>query len=75
MDCCDAFFVGAVSAAEEGARGFDPVTDDLAAAMFAFGGQRMYGALKTIEIMRDAVDDDLETLVVIIPANFTTSHN
>src|SRR3954469_24817820 len=67
----DAFLMRATGAAIKVALGFDTVSDDFAAAMLAFGSERMNGAFKTIEIARGAVFDDLQRLVVIVSANFT----
>jgi hypothetical protein len=50
------------------------MTDDFATAMVALRGQGMNRALKTIEVMRDAVLDDFQRLIVIVSANFTL-HN
>jgi len=53
----DAFFMRTMAAAIEISPGLDPVTDDLAAAMLALGGEGTNGAFEAIEIMGDAVDD------------------
>jgi hypothetical protein len=68
------FFMRAMSATEESSARFDPVSDDLATAMLALGRKRMDSAFKTIEISRDAIYQNLNRLVVLIPANFTALH-
>src|SRR6185312_13456053 len=66
-----AFLVRAIRAAEEIALGFNAVADDFAAAMRAFRRQRVNRAFKTVEIVRSAVPDDFQRLVVIVSTNFT----
>ena len=69
-----AFLVRTTSAAIEIAFRFNAVADDFAAAMRAFGRQRVDGAFKTVKKVRGAVPDDFQRLVVIISANFA-AHN
>src|SRR6185437_543516 len=68
----NAFFVGAIGAAINAAASLHAVTDDLAAALLTFWRQRVNGAFKTVEIMRDAVLDDFQRLIVIVAAHFTS---
>ena len=74
MNRCDTFLVRAVAATVIVAARFHAMANDLASAMLAFGGERMNGALKAIEIMRDAICDNLQRLVVFVSANFTMGH-
>jgi hypothetical protein len=75
MDGGDAFFVGAMTTAEEFAASLRAVPDDFAPAMIALGRQSMDGALETIKVMGDAVHDYFDRFVVLVSANLTTSHN
>jgi len=43
--------------------------------MLAFRRQRVDSAFEAVEIMRDAIYDDLEAFVVIVPTNFTDREN
>lgn len=61
----------ATGAAEKLAAGFNAVTDDFAAAMFATRREQMNGAFEAIEIVRDAVDQNFQRLVVFVSADFT----
>ena len=49
---------------------FNAVADNFAAAMLAFRRQRVNRAFKTIKVVRDAVLDDLDRLVIIVFADF-----
>ena len=69
-----AFFVGAMRATEIIPAGLDAVPNDFAPAMFAFGREGVDGAFKTIVVVGDAVDDNLDVFVVIVSANFTMRH-
>ena len=60
-------------AAEEGASGFDAVADDSAAAVTALRRKRVNGAFEAIEIARNAVDENLDRLVVFVAATFASS--
>src|SRR2546421_11812419 len=71
----DAFFMRAMCETENGAARFDTMANHFAAAMFAFGSERVDRAFEAIEIMGHAVDDNFERLVVIVFANFTLGHN
>jgi hypothetical protein len=62
----DAFVRGAMSAAIHLATGFVAVTDDAATTMSALRREHMDGALKAIEIMGDAIADDLDRFVVFV---------
>jgi hypothetical protein len=64
----------AVDAAEDPALFFDAVADDPAAAVRAGRGQRLYGALETIEYVRLTAQGNLEALVVVVSADFALSH-
>jgi hypothetical protein len=68
-------FVRAMAAAVEMTFGFYPVAYDFAAAMSAFGRERMYGALKRIEGMRFTAHVYFEGFVVIVSTYFATCHN
>lgn len=59
----------------EGALGFHAVADDAAIAMAASGRQGVNGAFEAVEHVRIARVDNLETLVVVISTDFTTSHD
>jgi hypothetical protein len=62
----------AVGATIKIASRLDAVAGDFAAAMLAFGRQRVNGALKTIEVARDAVNDDFHRLIVFVATDFTS---
>ena len=68
----DAFVLGAVGATIHFAAGFVAVADDAAAAMRALGREHMDGAFEAIEVMRNAVAHDLDRLVVLVAATFTS---
>src|SRR5437660_6388254 len=53
---------------------FDPVPEDPAAAMIARRRQRLDGAFEAVKRMRLAVHDDVERLVVVVPAGFALWH-
>lgn len=65
---------GAVGAAEEPSTNFRPMPDDFAAAVFADRRYAMNCAFEAIENMPGARRDKLETLVVIISADFALGH-
>jgi hypothetical protein len=65
---------GAMRAAEDLALSFDAMTDDLATAVWTGGRERMDGAFEAVECMRLPSDDHVETLIVVISANFTLRH-
>src|SRR6266498_3525510 len=50
------------------------MANDLALAMLTDRGHRMNGALQTVERVFHAGRDQLETLVVVVSANFTLGH-
>jgi hypothetical protein len=58
--CRHAALPGAVGTTEERPLGLDPVTDDLAPTVLAYGRQFVNGALETIEGMRVPGGNDLE---------------
>jgi hypothetical protein len=60
----------AACAAEKFTTGFNAMTDDFATAMFALWRQRVNGAFKAVEIMRNTVGHNFQGLVVIVPADF-----
>jgi hypothetical protein len=65
-----------VRAAEDFTTGsFHAVTDDFAAAMITFRSDYRNGALEAIENMRLTLSRDLEGLIVIVSAKFTSSHH
>lgn len=66
--------MSAVGATVKVASRLNAVADNLAAAMLTLRRQRVDGAFETIEIVRDAIIDDFERLVVFVSANFTL-HN
>ena len=66
-----AFMMGAVGATEEVPACFDPMADDLAAAMFTGRCQGMNRAFETIKIMGDSVYNYFERLVVVVTTHFT----
>jgi hypothetical protein len=72
--CSHAAFPRAVSTAEECALGLDPVTDDLAAAVIADRRQFVDSTFETIERMGVSSRNDLKRQVVIVAADFTSSH-
>jgi hypothetical protein len=63
-----------VRAAVEKALLLDSMADDFTPAMDAYGRQCMDGALEAIERMRFALHGHIERFIVVVPANFTTSH-
>lgn len=75
MHRCDAFFVCAMGAAIIIAAGFNSVPDNLASAMLALRSKGVNGAFETVEITRDAVDDDFQWFVVFVSADFADVHN
>src|SRR2546428_2254276 len=71
---CDARLAGAVSTAKERSFCLDAVTDDLAAAVVADGGELLNGALKAVEDMVHAGGNDVKRQIVVIAAHFTFGH-
>src|SRR3977135_140774 len=65
-----AFDLGAMLAAEERAFLFEPVTDDMNAAIVAGRSQRMDRAFEAVEGVGRAVHAHLKRLVVVISAGF-----
>jgi hypothetical protein len=59
---------------EKRAFGLDTVTDDLASAVIADRRQLVDGALKAIKRMGVARRNDLEGQVIVVAADFTSSH-
>src|SRR2546421_10605520 len=74
MNRGDSFFVRAMGATIEILAGLDPMSDDFAPAMLAFGSQRVDCALEAVKIMGDAVDDDFQRFIVFVSTNFALSH-
>src|SRR5262249_19523677 len=70
----NALLVGTMSAAEETAAGFHAVADNLAAAMFTLGRERMNRAFEAIEITRDSGHHDFQRFVVFVAADFASVH-
>src|SRR5690606_15360047 len=64
----------AVRTAEEPAADLGPVADDLAAAVLADRCHPVDGALEAVEHVPLAGRDDLEGLVVLVPAHLTSRH-
>ena len=67
--------LGAVSAAENRVVAFHAMPHDLAAAMGAWRGESVDRTLEAIERMRHAIAPHGETLVVVVSANLTDSHD
>jgi hypothetical protein len=63
-----------MNAAEYLAALFHAVTDDPAIAMLTGRRERVDRTFETIEDMLLSARRDLESLVVIVPANFASSH-
>jgi len=61
--------LGAMGAAVHKTAGFNPMADNPAAAVLAFGSEGVNGAFEAIEVMRNAVDQNLKRLVVFVAAN------
>jgi hypothetical protein len=59
-----------MSAAEERAPGFKPVTNYPALAVGAGGSQSGNCALKAVEIVGDAVSHDFQRFIVFVAADF-----
>src|SRR6266511_5201059 len=70
-----AFDLGAMLAAEERAFLFEPVTEDMNAAIVASRSQRMDRALEAVEGMGRAVHVHLKRLVVVVSAGFASGHD
>jgi hypothetical protein len=64
----------AVSAAVESPLGLDPVANDLALTVLAHRGEFVYRALEAVERMGVSGSDHLEGQVVVVAADFTSSH-
>src|SRR5215208_5120313 len=69
-----AAFPGAVGTAKEGALRLNPVPYDLAAAVLAHRREPVDGAFEAVERMGITGGDHLEGQVVVIAADFTSSH-
>src|SRR3989442_8531637 len=70
----DPRLTGAVSTAKERSLCLDTVTDDLAAAMVADGGELLNCALKAVEDMVHAGGNDVKRQIVVVAAHFTFGH-
>jgi len=62
--------LGAVGAAEHRSPRFVAVPDNAAAAMSAFGRERVDGAFEAIEVMGNSIHENFQRFVVFIPAHF-----
>src|SRR5262249_29457899 len=65
---------GAMLAAEESAFLFEPMADDVDAAVLAGRRQRVDRALEAVEGVGRAVHAHLEGLVVVVAAGFASGH-
>ena len=74
-NACHSHFRSAVGAAEIPTFRFDPVPDDAAAAMVAFGSKGVDGTLEAIESVRPIVHNDHKRFVVVVSADFANSHD
>ena len=70
----DAFFLGAVGAAIDGAASLNAVAYNFAAAVLTHRSKRVDCAFEGIEPVRLPIHDDLECSIVIVPANLTNLH-
>jgi hypothetical protein len=70
----DAALSGTVGAAIEGPLRLDTMPNDLAAAVLAYRSQPVNGAFEAVERMGVAGCNHLEGEVVIVTADFTSSH-
>jgi len=52
----------------------DSMADDFAPAMDAYGSQSMDCTLKAIERVRDTMHGHIERFIIVVSADFTTSH-
>lgn len=69
-----AFGMGAVGTAEKAFVMLNAMTYNSAAAMQAGGGQRLYGALKTIKGIGSILKNDIERFIVGVVADEAGSH-
>jgi len=69
-----AAFPGAVSTAKEGALRLNPVPYDLAAAVLAHRSEPVDGAFEAVEGMGVTGGNHLEGQVIVVAADFTSSH-
>ena len=67
------FGSGAMGTAEEPPVRFDAVPDHTTAAMLAFRRKRVNRTFEAVEAMRRAVEN-LERLVVVVPAHLAARH-
>ena len=67
--------LGAMLATEEGAFLFEPVTDNMNAAIVAGWSERMDRTLEAIEGVGRAVHAHLKRLVVVVAAGFASGHD
>jgi hypothetical protein len=67
-------FLGAVSAAVKRSMALHTVADDAAAAVIALGGHPVDGALEAIKDVPLLVARNLDALVVLVSAGFTSWH-
>src|SRR5437764_13447381 len=71
----DAGALRAMLAAEEGALLLEPAAENADAALVAGRCQRVNGAFETVVGMGDPAHAQLERLIVIVPAGFTSDHD
>src|SRR5258705_8212938 len=62
-------------AAVERVVGFDPVTDDPAAAVIAHRRHAVNGALETVERVSDASGDHLKGAMIVVTTDFAFGHD
>jgi hypothetical protein len=74
MNCFDTFLVCAMTATKKRTSRLDSVPDDPAPAVGTFGSQSVNGTFEAVEIVRNAVYDDFEVLIILVSANFTLVH-
>jgi hypothetical protein len=58
----------------EKTRLLDSMANDFAPAMDTYGRQPMNCTLEAIERVRDTLHGHIERFIVVVPADFTTSH-
>jgi hypothetical protein len=75
MNSLDAFLMGTVRATVIRPTGFHTVANYFAPAVLALRSQCMDGAFEAVKHMRDAVDQDLDRLVIVIATDFAFFHN
>jgi hypothetical protein len=71
---CYPVLSGAMGAAVKGAFGFYPMANDLAPTVLAYRRQLVNRALEAVERMGVTGGDHLEREIVVVAADFTSSH-